>query len=47
MNGVLGAAEAAGWQATAQALVTISGSEDAQDGIRAFFEKRARVWRGR
>lgn len=45
MNGLLGADDPAGWQATEQALATISGSENAQEGIRAFFEKRAPVWR--
>ena len=47
MNGRLAADDAPGWQATAQALATISGSEDAQEGIRAFLEKRAPVWRRR
>jgi len=47
MNGLLGAGDAAGWRATEQALATIRGSEDAQEGIRAFFEKRAPLWRGR
>lgn len=47
MNDLLGTDDTAGWQATAQALATISGSEDAQEGIRAFFERRAPVWRGR
>jgi enoyl-CoA hydratase/carnithine racemase len=47
MNGLLAAGDPAGWQATAQALATVSGSEDAKEGIRAFFEKRPPIWRGR
>jgi len=47
MNGLLARGEADGWAATGQALAAIRGSEDAQEGIRAFFERRAPVWRGR
>lgn len=47
MNGLLGADDPVGWQATAQAFATVSGSADAREGIRAFFEKRPPVWRGR
>ncbi|MEO8298624.1 MAG: enoyl-CoA hydratase-related protein [Burkholderiales bacterium] len=47
MNTVLAAAEAHGWQATEEALAQIRGSEDVQEGIRAFFEKRPPVWQGR
>jgi enoyl-CoA hydratase len=36
-----------GWAATEAALASIRGSEDAKEGIRAFFERRAPVWRGR
>lgn len=46
MNGLLARDDADGWGATQQALVAIRGSEDAQEGIRAFFERRAPVWRG-
>lgn len=47
INGLLAAGDGAGWDATAQALATISGSDDAKEGIRAFYEKRPPVWRGR
>ncbi|WP_295381292.1 enoyl-CoA hydratase-related protein [uncultured Pseudacidovorax sp.] len=47
MNGLLAAADAAGWQATEAALARIRGSEDLAEGLRAFFEKRPPVWQGR
>lgn len=37
----------AGWVATEKAKATIQSSEDAIEGIRAFFEKRDPVWPGR
>jgi len=47
MNGWLGTDDALGWAATEQALAEIRGSDDLQEGIRAFFERRAPVWKGR
>ena len=47
MNGLLAAADAAGWEATAKALAVISGSEDYREGVQAFFARRPPVWRGR
>ncbi len=47
MNGLLAMADAGGWQATEEALARIRGSDDLQEGIRAFFEKRPPVWSGR
>lgn len=47
MNGILSSADAQGWEATREALAAISGSEDVQEGIRAFFEKRPPVWKTR
>jgi enoyl-CoA hydratase/carnithine racemase len=47
MNGLQARDDGDGWAATAQALAAIRGSEDAQEGIRAFFERRPPAWRGR
>lgn len=47
MNGLLARGDTEGWAATQHAIAAIRGSEDAQEGIKAFFERRAPVWRGR
>lgn len=47
MNDGLACREPDGWEATARALQCIQGSEDAQEGIQAFFERRSPVWKGR
>lgn len=47
MIGLQARGDAEGWAATEQALAAVRGSEDAREGIRAFFERRAPVWRGR
>jgi len=47
MNGWLAEHDAQGWDATVQALAAISSSDDLQEGIRAFFERRAPAWTGR
>jgi enoyl-CoA hydratase/carnithine racemase len=44
MNGMLASDEADGWRATAEALASIQDSQDLEEGIRAFFEKRPPVW---
>lgn len=47
MNGLLAVSDAHGWEVTAAALAAIAASDDVQEGLRAFLEKRAPVWRGR
>ncbi|MFA5632287.1 MAG: enoyl-CoA hydratase-related protein [Porticoccaceae bacterium] len=47
MNSWLACHDREGWEATERALTGIRGSEDTQEGIRAFFERRPPVWRGR
>jgi len=39
--------EERGWAATEEAIATMSASEDAREGVRAFFEKREPKWSGR
>ncbi|WP_284346941.1 enoyl-CoA hydratase-related protein [Frankia sp. Cppng1_Ct_nod] len=47
INRLVAADDDEGWQATAEAVDTILASEDRQEGINAFFEKRAPRWAGR
>jgi enoyl-CoA hydratase/carnithine racemase len=47
VNAIVGADDARGWAETEAALAKLVASEDAAEGIAAFFEKRAPVWRGR
>ena len=44
MNELLASGDDAGWQATGNAMNTIKGTNDVEEGIRAFFEKRAPLW---
>ncbi len=46
INGQLAAGDAAGWAATQVAMDAILASEDMQEGIQAFFDKRPPQWRG-
>lgn len=47
MAGQLDEDDARGWAATAHALEAILASEDMQEGVTAFFERRPPQWRGR
>lgn len=40
-------ADEIGWAATERAIEGIMGSEDLQEGVQAFFERRSPQWRGR
>jgi enoyl-CoA hydratase/carnithine racemase len=41
------AADGAGWAATASAFEVIAASQDAMEGVAAFFERRAPRWQGK
>ena len=47
VEAVVRAADEEGWDATAKAKATVEASEDAREGIQAFFEKRSPDWPGR
>lgn len=47
VSSLAGADDGDGWAATDAAREAIAGSEDVQEGLRAFFERRAPAWKGR
>jgi enoyl-CoA hydratase len=47
VNDLVGAGDQAGWEATAAASRSLAGTDDLQEGLRAFFEKRPPSWTGR
>lgn len=47
VDAILMADDAAGWDVTAAAQEVVTNSDDVREGIAAFFERRAPVWRNR
>jgi enoyl-CoA hydratase/carnithine racemase len=47
LNELLGQEADLGWRITGDATATVTASEDAREGVRAFLQKRAPVWTGR
>jgi enoyl-CoA hydratase len=47
VNALLADGDERGWEVTGEAMRTISRSEDAREGMAAFFERRPPEWRGR
>jgi enoyl-CoA hydratase len=47
MNSLLADADALGWEATDRAKASITGTADAEEGVRSFLEKRPPAWTGR
>ena len=47
VNGLLADGDERGWEATGEAMPAIARSEDAREGMAAFFERRPPEWTGR
>jgi enoyl-CoA hydratase len=47
INEIVSVGDGVGWDMTNRALQTVTGSEDAREGVTAFLERRSPQWRGR
>jgi enoyl-CoA hydratase/carnithine racemase len=47
VNELMALHEDRGWELTQQAVASLAGTSDTQEGIRAFFERRPPLWTGR
>jgi enoyl-CoA hydratase/carnithine racemase len=47
INEFVGDNDERGWEVTQEAMATLRGTNDSEEGIRAFFEKRKPMWTGR
>jgi enoyl-CoA hydratase/carnithine racemase len=47
VGAIVGEGDERGWAATRDAMASLTGTADMQEGVRAFLDKRAPVWTGR
>jgi len=47
VNGLIASEDARGWEATSRAFASLQGTQDLDEGVRAFLEKRSPVWTGK
>jgi enoyl-CoA hydratase len=47
VNALLADGDERGWEVTGQALESVRGTHDSEEGVRSFLEKRRPVWTGR
>ena len=46
VNGLVGRDDGAGWESTQHAYASLESSQDLEEGVRSFLEKRPPVWTG-